>query len=60
MGLSESSLKPFSFLSHTKISCDSPCCVKLCGEEDNHCNCSVDTHEYDIESDKEKDEDTDK
>ena len=61
MGLSESSLKPFSFLSHTKISCDSPCCVRLCGEEDNHCNCSVDTHEYDIESDKEsKDEDTDK
>ena len=56
MGLSESSLKPFSFLSHTKISCDSPCCVKLCGEEDNHCNCSVDTHEYDSE----KEEDTDK
>jgi hypothetical protein len=60
MGLTESVLKPFSFLSHTKISCDSPCCVKLCGD-DNHCNCSVDTHEYDIESDKEsKDEDTDK
>lgn len=48
MGLSESSLKPFSFLSHTKISCDSPCCIRLCGE-DNHCNCSVDTHEYDSE-----------
>ena len=36
MGLSESSLntitKPFSFLSHCKISCDSPCCQSLCGE----------------------------
>ena len=49
MGLSESTLKPFSFLSHI-ISCDSPCCVKLCGE-DNHCNCSVDTHEYDSDKD---------
>ena len=40
MGLSESSLttitKPFSFLSHCKVSCESPCCAKLCGE-DNHC-----------------------
>ena len=30
MGLTESSLKiltkPFSFLSHCKVSCDSPCC----------------------------------
>ena len=31
MGLSESSLtaitKPFSFLSHCRVSCDSPCCI---------------------------------
>ena len=57
MGLSESILntimKPFSFLSHIKISCDSPCCVRLCGD-DNHCNCNIDTHEYDEESDKEQ------
>ena len=49
MGLSESSLntitKPFSFLSHYKWSCDSPCCTKLCGE-DNHCIFDIDTHEY--------------
>ena len=44
MGLSESSLKPFSFLSRCKVSCDSPCCVKICGE-DNHCNGNLDTHE---------------
>ena len=45
MGLSESALKPFSFfLSHCKISCDSPCCVKICGE-DNHCNINIDKHE---------------
>ena len=44
MGLSESSLKPFSFLSHCKVSCDSPCCVKLCGD-DNRCICNIDTHE---------------
>ena len=40
MGLSEPSLttitKPFSFLSHWKDSCDSPCCTKMCGEA-NHC-----------------------
>ena len=33
MGLSESSLntiiKPFSFLSHCNISCDSPCCETI-------------------------------
>ena len=29
MGLSEPSLKPFSSLSHCKVSCDSPCCVKI-------------------------------
>ena len=55
MGLSESSLntitKPFIFLSHCKVSCDSPCC-KMCGE-DNHCICNVDTHEY-VNSDSEE------
>ena len=45
MGLSESALKPFSFLSHCKVSCDSPCCVTIC-EEDNHCNVDIDTHEH--------------
>ena len=44
MGLSESALKPFSFLSHCKVSCDSPCCVTVCGE-DNHCDMNIDTHE---------------
>ena len=48
MGLPEPSLKPFPLLNHISISCDSPCCVKLCGE-DNHCNCDIDTHEYDSE-----------
>ena len=28
--------KPFNFLSHCKVSCDSTCCAKICGE-DNHC-----------------------
>ena len=49
MGMSESSLntitKPSSFLSHCKVSCDSPCCTKICGE-DNHCIFNIDTHEY--------------
>ena len=44
MGIPESALKPFIFLSHCKVSCDSPCCVKICGE-DNHCNINIDTHE---------------
>ena len=48
MGLSESSLniitKPFPFLSHCKVSCDSPCCSNICGE-DNHCIVNIDTHE---------------
>ena len=53
MGLSKSSLKPFSlFLSHCKISCDSPCCTKICGE-DSHCNVNIDTHEY-VNSDSEE------
>ena len=48
MGLSESSLttltKPFSFLPHCKVSCDSPCCASLCGDN-NHCVFNFDTHE---------------
>ena len=56
MGLSESSLntitKPFSFLSHCKISFDSPCCQSLCGD-DNHCICNVDTHGYISDSEEE-------
>ena len=52
MGLSESALKPFSFLSHCKVSCDSPCCVKICGE-DNHCNINIDTHEHISDSEEE-------
>ena len=44
MGLSESALKPISFLSHCEISCDSPCCVEICGG-DNPCNFNIDTHE---------------
>ena len=54
MGLSESSLntitKLFSFLSHCKVPCDSPCFSKLCGE-DNHCICNIGAHEYDHGSD---------
>ena len=46
--LSEPSLttitKPFSCLSHCKVSCDSPCCTKTCGE-DSHCVLNMDTHE---------------
>ena len=43
MGLSESS---FNIITNSlcKVSCDSPCCVKTCGE-DNHCICHIDTHE---------------
>ena len=44
MGLPESALKPVSCLSLCKVSCDSPCCVRICGE-DNHCNINIDTHE---------------
>ena len=60
MGLSEPSLttitNPFSFLSHCKVSCDRPCCTKLCGE-DNHCVVNIDIHEN-VHSD--SDEDTGK
>ena len=52
MGLPESSLKPSSFLSHCKVSCDSPCCTKLCGE-DNQCNVNTDTHEHINDSEEE-------
>ena len=56
MGLSESSLniitKPFPFLSHCKISCDSPCCEGFFGEN-NHCICHVDTHEHISDSEEE-------
>ena len=62
MGLSEPSLtttaKPFSFLSHCKVSCDSQCCTKICGGG-NHCVFNIDTHEN-VNSDSGKDEDTDK
>ena len=58
MGLSESSLttitKPFSFLSHCKVSCDSPCCQSLCGDT-NHCVFDIDTHEYISDSDEDTD-----
>ena len=53
MGLSESALNPFSFLSHCKVSCDSPCCVKICGEG-NHCNINIDTHEHIRDSEEEQ------
>ena len=33
------------FLSHCKVSFDSPCCESICGKG-NHCNCNIDTHEY--------------
>ncbi len=56
MWLSESTLntviKPFSFSSQCKVSCDSPCCTKICGE-DNHSSCNIDIHDY--ESEKEED-----
>ena len=62
MGLSESSLttitKPFSFINHCKVSCDSPCCTKLCGRE-NQCVFNIGTHES-VNSDSGEDEDTDK
>ena len=57
MGLSEPSLntitKQFSFLSHCKVSCDSPCCTKIFGDANNHCICNIDTHET-IDSDDEE------
>ena len=35
------------------MSCESPCCVKICGE-DNHCNINIDTHEHISESEEEQ------
>ena len=32
------------FLNHCKVSCDSPCCTKIRGE-DNHCIFGIDAHE---------------
>ena len=62
MGLSEPSLtaitKPFSCLSHCKVSCYSPCCTKLCGEY-NHCIFNIDTH-GNVNSDNDEDDDTTK
>ena len=61
MGMSESSLtaitKLFSFLSHCKVPCDSPCCQSLCGGN-NRGIFNIDTHEH-ISSDSDS-EDTDK
>ena len=42
-------------LNHCKVSCDSPCCTKLCGE-DKHCILNIDTHEN-VNSDSDEDED---
>ena len=57
--VSESSLttitKPFSCLRHCKVSCDSPCCTKICGEY-NHYVVNIDTHEN-VNSDSDEDED---
>ena len=56
MRLSESILntitKPFSFLSHCKVSCDSPCCEGIFGEN-NHCSCNVGTHKHISDSEEE-------
>ena len=52
MGLSESALKPFSLLNHCKVPCGSPCCVKICGE-DNRCNINTDTHGHISDSEEE-------
>ncbi len=53
MGLTDSSLntvlKPFTFLTHCKANCNSPCCQSLCGD-DNHCQCSIDTTAEDSSS----------
>ena len=57
MGLTESSLnsilKPFTFLTHCKVNCNSPCCQSLCCDDDNHCQCSIDTTAEDSSSEEE-------
>ena len=50
--------KPFSSVSHRKVYCDSPCCTKICGE-DNHYVFNIDTHEN-VNSDSDSDKDIDK
>ena len=56
MGLTESSLnsilKQFTFLTHCKVNCNSPCCQLLCGD-DNHCQCNIDTTAEDSSSEEE-------
>ena len=56
MGVGESILtqiiKPFLFLPHCKVSCDSPCCQSLCGEN-YHCILNINIHEYSSDSDSE-------
>ena len=53
-GIIRISFKTFKyFLSHCKVSCDNPCCVKTCGE-DNHCIFHIDTHENGISDDEEQ------
>ena len=58
MSLSEPSLttitKHFNCLGHCKVSCDSPCCTKLCGKN-SHCAFNIDTHEN-VNSDSDEDE----
>ena len=58
MGLAESSLtqiiKQFSFWFRCKVSCDSPCCQGLFGDN-NHRNCNIDTHECVSDSDEDED-----
>ena len=51
-GIIRISFETFYFLIHYKVSCGSPCCAKLC-REDNHCNVNIDTHEY-VNSDSEE------
>ena len=56
MGLPEPSLNTImnscSFISHCKMSCDSPCCQYLCGGN-YHCICNIDTHGYISDSEEE-------
>ena len=51
--------KQFPFLSHCKVSCDSPCCTKIFGGENTHCICNIDTHEN-VNSDDEEQVETQK
>ena len=51
-GIIRISFETFCF-SHCKVSCDSQCCVKICGG-DNHCNFNIDTHGHISDSDEEQ------